>query len=109
MQFEVYAKGLATLSVDCIVLGVYEDGEMSEEAAAIDSASSGLLKKLLGRGDFSGRSGETLLITDIPGISASRALLTGLGTRKSFGRKLWRRSLSSALTAVLRTRMTSIA
>jgi len=109
MQFEVYAKGLATLSVDCIVLGVYEDGEMSEEAGAIDSASSGLLKKLLGRGDFSGRGGETLLITDIPGISASRALLTGLGTRKSFGRKPWRRSLSSALTAVLRTRITSIA
>src|SRR5690348_15313777 len=109
MQFEVYAKGLATLSVDCIVLGVYEDGEMSEEAAAIDSASSGRLKKLLARGDFSGRGGETLLITDIPGISASRALLTGLGTRKSFGRKVWRRSLSSALTAVLRTRMTSIA
>ncbi|MBS0416513.1 MAG: leucyl aminopeptidase [Proteobacteria bacterium] len=109
MQFEVYAKGLATLSVDCIVLGVYEDGEMSEEAAAVDSASSGLLKKLLGRGDFSGRSGETLLITDIPGISASRALLTGLGTRKNFGRKLWRRSLASALTAVLRTRIASIA
>lgn len=109
MQFEVYAKGLATLSVDCIVLGVYEDGEMSEEAGTIDSASSGLLKKLLGRGDFSGRSGETLLITDIPGISASRALLTGLGTRKSFGRKIWRRALSSALTAVLRTRIASIA
>ena len=35
MQFEVYAKGLATLSVDCIVLGVFEDGEMSEEAVAL--------------------------------------------------------------------------
>jgi leucyl aminopeptidase len=109
MQFEVYAKGLATLSVDCIVLGVYEDGEMSEEAGAIDSAASGLLKKLLGRGDFSGRTGETLLLTHVPGIAASRALLTGLGTRKSFGRKLWRRSLAAALTAVLRTRMASIA
>ncbi len=109
MQFEVYAKGLATLSVDCIVLGVFEDGEMSEEAAAIDSASSGLLKKLLGRGDFSGRSGETLLITDVPGIAASRALLTGLGTRKNFGRKVWRRALGAAITAVLRTRIASIA
>lgn len=109
MQFEVYAKGLATLSVDCIVLGVFEDGEMSEEAGVIDSASSGLLKKLLGRGDFSGRSGETLLITDVPGVAASRALLTGLGTRKNFGRKIWRRAVSAALTAVLRTRIASIA
>ena len=52
MQFEVWAKGLAALSVDCIVLGVFEDGEMPEETASIDSASGGLLKKLLGRGDF---------------------------------------------------------
>ena len=109
MQFEVYAKGLAALSVDCIVLGVYEDGEMSEEAGAIDSASGGLLKKLLGRGDFSGRGGETLLLTEVPGISASRALLTGLGTRKSFARKSWRRAVNTAITAVLRTRIASIA
>jgi len=109
MQFEVYAKGLATLSVDCIVLGVYEDGEMSEEAGAIDSASSGLLKKLLARGDFSGRTGETLLLTDVPGITASRALLTGLGTRKGFGRKTFRRAVGAAITAVLRTRIASIA
>jgi leucyl aminopeptidase len=109
MQFEVYAKGLATLSVDCIVLGVFEDGEMPEEAGAIDSASSGLLKKLLTRGDFSGRSGETLLLTEVPGITASRALLTGLGARKSFSRKSWRRALGAALSAVLRTRIASIA
>ena len=109
MQFEVYAKGLATLSADCIVLGVFEDGEMPEETDAIDSASSGLLKKLLTRGDFSGRSGETLLLTEIPGITASRALLTGLGNRKSFGRKVWRRALSAAITAILRTRIASIA
>src|SRR5882724_8740344 len=109
MQFEVYAKGLATLSVDCIVLGVFEDGEMSEEAGAIDSASGGLLKKLRTRGDFSGRAGETLLLTDVPGITASRALLTGLGSRKSFGRKAWRRALGAAITALLRTRIASIA
>ena len=107
MQFEVYAKGLAALSVDCIVLGVYEDGEMSEEAGAIDSASAGLLKKLLGRGDFSGRGGESLLLTDVSGVSASRVLLTGLSTRKSFGRKSWRRAVSTAITAVLRTRIAS--
>jgi leucyl aminopeptidase len=57
MQFEVWAKGLATLNVDCVVLGVFEDGELGEEAQGIDSESRGFLKKLLGRGDFSGRSG----------------------------------------------------
>jgi leucyl aminopeptidase len=109
MQFEVCAKGLATLSVDCIVLGVFEEGELLEEAQSIDSASNGLLKKLLARGDFSGRTGETLLLTEVPGIEASRALLTGLGTRKSFGRKNWRRALGAAVTAISKTRIASIA
>ena len=109
MQFEVWAKGLATLSVDCIVLGVFEEGELPEEAHSIDAASSGHLKKLLARGDFSGRTGETLLLTEVPGIEASRALLTGLGTRKSFGRKNWRRALGAAITAISKTRIASIA
>jgi leucyl aminopeptidase len=109
MHFEVWAKGLATLSVDCIVLGVFEDGELAEEAQSIDSASSGYLKKLLARGDFPGRTGETLLLTELPGIEASRALLTGLGSRKSFGRRSWRRSLGTAITAISKTRIGSIA
>jgi len=109
MQFEIWAKGLAALNVDCVVLGVFEDGELGEEAQGIDSASRGFLKKLLARGDFSGRSGETLLITELPGIEASRALLTGLGSRKNFSRKTWRRSLASAITAVAKTRIASIA
>ena len=109
MQFEVWAKGLATLSVDCIVLGVFEEGELPEETHGIDSASNGYLKKLLARGDFSGRTGETLLLAEVPGIEASRALLTGLGAKKSFGRRSWRRSLGAAMTAISKTRIASIA
>jgi leucyl aminopeptidase len=109
MHFEVWAKGLAALSVDCIVLGVFEEGELPEEAHNIDSASNGYLKKLLARGDFSGRTGETLLLTELPGIEATRVILTGLGARKSFGRRSWRRSLGAAITAISKTRIASIA
>ena len=109
MQFEVWAKGLAALSVDCIVLGVFEDGEMPEVTAGIDSDSGGLLKKLLGRGDFSGRLGETLLLPEISGLKASRVLLTGLGAKKGFGRRNFRRGLSAAITAISKTRIDSIA
>ena len=109
MQFEVWAKGLATLSVDCIVLGVYEDGELPEEAQNIGAAANAYLKKLLARGDFSGRTNETLLLTEVPGLAASRMLLTGLGAKKSFGRKSWRRSLNTAISAIARTRIASIA
>ena len=45
MHFEVWTKGLATLAVDCIVVGIFEDGELSGEAHSLDTASSGKLKK----------------------------------------------------------------
>jgi len=109
MHFEVWTKGLATLAVDCIVVGIFEEGELSGEAQSIDSACSGRLKKLLARGDFPGRAGETLLLPDLPGIQASRVLLTGLGAKKSFARKSWRKAWSAAITAIGRTRIASVA
>jgi len=109
MHFEVWARGLGALGAECLVVGVFEDGELAEEALAIDSATEGRLKKVVSRGDLSGRAGETLLLTDLPGIEASRVLLTGLGSRKSYGRKPWRRALTSALAAISRTRISSIA
>jgi leucyl aminopeptidase len=109
MHFEVWAKGLATLSVDCIVLGVFEEGELPDEAQTVDTAAGGRLKKLLARGDFSGRISETMLLTDLPGIGASRVLLTGLGAKKTFNRKGWRRAVHASVTALLRTRIASVA
>ncbi len=109
MEFGVWTKGLAALAVDCLVLGVFEDGELAGEARSVDTASGGQLKKLLGRGDFAGRPGDTLLVGDVPGLAASRVLLTGLGTKKSFQRKSWRKAWAAAAAALARTRIGSCA
>jgi leucyl aminopeptidase len=109
MHFEVWTKGLATLSVDCVVLGVFEEGELPDEAQSVDAAAGGSLKKLLARGDFSGRISETLLLTQMPEIEASRVLLTGLGPKKSFSRKSWRRAVAASVTALARTRIATVA
>src|SRR6266480_4085935 len=109
MEFGVWTKGLATLAVDCLVLGVFEEGELSGEARSVDAACAGRLKALLDRGDFAGRGGETLLIADLPGIKASRVLLTGLGGKKSFHRRSWRKAWAAAAAALARTRIASCA
>jgi leucyl aminopeptidase len=109
MEFGVWTKGLATLGVDCLVLGVFEEGELSGEARSVDAACGGRLKALLARGDFVGRGGDTLLIADLPGIKASRVLLTGLGAKKTFHRKSWRKAWAAAAAALARTRIASCA
>jgi leucyl aminopeptidase len=109
MQFDVWTKGLATLETECIVLGIFDEGELSDEAGTLDAALDGKLGKLTGRGDFPGRSGETLLLADLEGIKAPRVLLTGLGAKKSFNRKAFRKSIAAAVTALGRTRIASAA
>jgi leucyl aminopeptidase len=109
MEFGVWSKGLATLAVDCLVLGVFEEAELGGEGRSVDAACGGRLKKLLERGDFLGRPGETLLVGDLPGIGATHVLLTGLGTRKQFQRKSWRKAWTAAAAALARTRIASCA
>ncbi|EQD41197.1 Leucyl aminopeptidase, partial [mine drainage metagenome] len=60
-------------------------------------------------GDFSGRAAETLLVADLPGLAASRVLLTGLGARKAFGRKPWRKAWTAAVGALAKTGVASAA
>ena len=109
MRFETWSKGIATLDVDCLVVGVFEEAELSEEAAAVDSACGGRLKTLLDRGDFTGKPAETLLLTDLPGIAATRVLLTGLGAKKTFSRKAWRKAWAAAAAALSKTGIASVA
>jgi leucyl aminopeptidase len=109
MEFGVWTKGLATLQVECLVLGVFEESELGAEARSVDAACGGRLKKILARGDFAGRAGETLLLSDLTGITATYVMLTGLGSRKQLQRKAWRKAWTTAATALLRTKIASCA
>jgi leucyl aminopeptidase len=109
MEFGVWTKGLATLAVDCLVLGVFEEAQLGAQGASVDAACGGRLRKLLARGDFAGRAGETLLVADLPGLGASHVLLTGMGPGKQLQRRTWRKAWSAAAHALLRTRIGSCA
>jgi leucyl aminopeptidase len=109
MQFDVWTKGVVTLETECLVLGAFEEGELTDELRAVDAACGGRLARLISRGDFPGRSGDTLLLPDVEGIEAARVLLVGLGAQKSFNRKVFRKAVGSAVTALNRTRIRSAA
>ena len=109
MEFGVWTKGLATLKVDCLVVGVFEEAELGGEGRSVDAACGGRLGKLLARGDFAGRAGETMLLAEVAGLGASYVLLAGLGARKQHARKAWRKSCAAALGALSRTRIRSCA
>jgi leucyl aminopeptidase len=107
MQCSAYSGKTTAQRADCLVIGIFEARELGAEARAVDRAVRGRLKQLLNRGDFGGRAGESLLLTDLPGLRASRLLLVGLGAAKGYHRRAWRRALGTAVAALARTRVAS--
>jgi len=108
MHFDTWTKALVELPVDCVAIGVHDDGELSAEARVIDLRCRERLSRLLKRGDFTAKVGETWLVTDVEGIRAERVLLVGLGAKGDLTRRAWRRALVSTISAATRTRITSL-
>ena len=69
----------------------------------LDSQLGGLIARLHSAGDFAAKLGDTLLLPHPQGVAAQRVLLLGLGTRTGFGRKQYRKALTTSAQAVLKT------
>ena len=79
------AADSAAIASDCIVVGAFADKTLSASAQALDIASGGRIAALIERGDVSGKTGKTALLYDLPGVSAPRVLVIGLGDAAKFG------------------------
>lgn len=83
MQYGTRAGTPEKTRTQCIVVGIYEDGDLTPSATAIDRASKGQIKKIIRRGDITGKASQTLVLHDLDGINAQRVLLVGLGKLES--------------------------
>ena len=52
MQFETWTKALAELAVDCVAVGVHDDGDLTPEGKSLDLRCREKLSRLVKRGDF---------------------------------------------------------
>ena len=103
MDFFVSTSAPSRQRTDCAIVGVYDKGALSETAQALDKRTGGRISRLVKRGDIRGKSGETLLLTDITGAACERILIVGLGARGSFKRKQHRKALATAIATLGRT------
>jgi leucyl aminopeptidase len=103
MEFGVTADSATTQRTGCIVAGVYEGRKLSPLAMDLDTASGHAIDKLLRRGDVEGELGTTLLLHDLPKVTAERVLLVGLGPERDFNEGSYRKALSSAMKTLCAT------
>jgi leucyl aminopeptidase len=90
----------ATVQTDCLVVGLFADKTLSPAGQAVDAASGGRLAALIERGDLSGKTGKTGLLLDLPGVSATRVLVVGLGDTGKFGAPQYIKAIGDAIRAL---------
>jgi leucyl aminopeptidase len=67
----------------CLVIGIFQNGQPTPLGNVLDEASSGGIQRVLRRRDLSGDIGSSQMIYELDGIEAARVLLVGLGEAKS--------------------------
>jgi leucyl aminopeptidase len=103
MELRAVTGSAAEVRSDCVLVGVYESGELTESARQLDRRLGKRLSALLRRGDFAAKLGETQLLTELPNAPAPRVLLVGLGPRKNYDRRSHRRASVAGAQALVRT------
>jgi leucyl aminopeptidase len=100
MEYSIKSGDPAKQRTACLVLGVFSKRQLPPLAQQIDKASKGYLQAILKHGDMDGEPGQQLMIYHVPGISAERILLIGLGKRSELKRKDYAKALGNALKSL---------
>lgn len=82
---------------EVLVAGIFQKStSLSNAAADIDRCTGGMIRRVISRGDFSGRLYQTLLLYTAKGLRTERVLLIGLGKQNEFTRVKLRNACASA-------------
>lgn len=69
-----------------LAVGIFSDGELNAAADMVDRASNGALREVL-KTEFQAKAGSHLVLRDLPGVSARRVVLVGLGKQADYQAK----------------------
>lgn len=100
MDYSIESLSLDKLQSDCVLVGVYENQQLSPAATTLDALCGGLISKLMSRGDIKGKNAETLLINNIPHANIERIILVGFGENGKVTRKQYRKALAAAIKTI---------
>ncbi len=100
MQFSIKTVSPEAAKTGCVIVGVHEGRKLSPAGRTLDRAALGALRDVLNSGDMEGKPGTTRLLYAIPGTSADRILLVGLGNAPSLQPKSYREVVRAAVSAL---------
>jgi leucyl aminopeptidase len=96
LEFRPIDAAAPQADADAVLVGIFDDKSFSPSAAALDAASGGVIRRLVEAGDASGKPGATTRLFDLPGVSARRVVLVGLGEPGKFDAARFRKAASES-------------
>lgn len=103
MEFSVKSGSPEKQRSACIVVGVFEPRRLSAVAEQLDEISEGYISNLLRRGDLEGKSGQMLLLHQVPNILSERVLLVGCGKERELDERQYRQIISKTINTLNET------
>jgi leucyl aminopeptidase len=100
LLFTASPADCVTASTDCLIVGAFSDKTLSPAGQAVDAASGGRLSALAARGDITGKTGQTTLLPDVPGVASARVLVIGLGEPAKFAVPQFLKAVADAVRAL---------
>lgn len=101
MEFSLVSGAPQKADTECVIAGVFQDGEPEGPLKQLDRACRGRIGSLLENGDLSGKLGRVEVLRDLPGVKAPRVLLVGLGKAQDFSESRYRQATQEAMNGLL--------
>lgn len=83
MDFRAESLSQLPSQMDCLIVGIFEQNQLSLLAQELDQKSQGTISAFLKHGDFSGKANETAWLYAPAGIAVDRLLLVGCGNKNT--------------------------
>lgn len=96
MEFLIKSGNPEKQRTACLIVGIFEPRRLTPAAKAIDNISKKFLSNLIRRGDIEGKSGQSLLLHNIPGLLADRVLLIGCGKERDLADSQYRTIITNS-------------
>ncbi|HWL29314.1 MAG TPA: M17 family peptidase N-terminal domain-containing protein, partial [Burkholderiaceae bacterium] len=85
MEFSTQTTAsLHQIKTSALAVGVFADGILSPAADVVDRAGGGALRAVL-KSEFKAKPNTHLVLRNVPGVTAARVVLIGLGKQEAYG------------------------
>jgi leucyl aminopeptidase len=91
---------LHSRSTDALIVYIFEDRALEGKLMSLDKSLDGAISNLLELGDFTGASGQVVVLYPHKRIPAERVIVTGMGSEDNFGLETIRSGAANAILKV---------